>query len=202
MSAAACPATYPHTESRLDELAARAAQGLPLFGDVAEPEPAPKKERAKPRLKIKRHFREKGDGKVGSPVAPPPAPTAAVVLPITSGASPAPDLAGVFATVRGFVDAAYPGNTSIVVRVMLRDGRKAVLPLPPALLVGAPANTETPTERDVMDAMAEAGPGASLTGKQLARVAGYAYDAGFRRVLSSLRRAGRIVNHNPGYSLP
>jgi hypothetical protein len=43
MSAAACPVAYPHTESRLDELATRAAQGLPLFGHAAKPEPAPRR---------------------------------------------------------------------------------------------------------------------------------------------------------------
>jgi hypothetical protein len=68
-----------------------------------------------------------------------------------------------------------------------------------------PAGERRPSSRmesDILNAMEEAAPRAKLAGDEIARLAGYDFDMPFRRALSNLRRAGLVVCHRPGFSLP
>lgn len=114
-------------------------------------------------------------------------------------ASNVQDVSWLSRQVQALADALFPGNGGAELRVIV-GGREAVI-------VGvqsadAAGDGLGDMERDILDALEEAGPSVRLTGEQLAERAGYTFDATFRRACASLRKAGRIKNHQPGYSLP
>lgn len=98
-----------------------------------------------------------------------------------------------------FADTTYPGNLGIELRIRL-PGRESPVVIPGYGV--PPAQQLSDREQDIVQALEEAGPEARLTGEALGRLAGYTYDAEFRRVLSRLVKGGHLVNHRPGYSLP
>lgn len=114
--------------------------------------------------------------------------------------APSPGPADVAREVRQLAEKWFPG---LVVEVELRvkhpSGRESVV-----YGAGGPATvTLTERQRDIVQALEEAGEGARLSGAALAKLSGYDCDSHFREDLSRLgpKGLGIIVNHNPGYSL-
>lgn len=115
------------------------------------------------------------------------------------------DLAELLAAVQRFCESHFPGMTPTAVVIAFKDQPEpARLPVPP-YPVRVPQPRHGPLsarQEDIVAAVEEAPGGEKLSGKEVAKRAGYEYDSTFRADLSHLCKTGRLKNLNPGYTLP